>query len=168
MALGILHLGEEALVEELRVAVDGITLSVGGDTWEWLPENGGCFTVKSTYLLLRSLCQPHLSKSPLKLYVYRNLWKSWAPMKVSTLSWQLLLDRLPMKFNLHRRGIIPQVDSPKCVCVCAGVLCGNSSKQALHLFLHCNFVSAVWYEVFHWLVVVQNIPSGSVSLGTRG
>lgn len=38
------------------------------------------------------------------------------------------------------------------------MLCGNSSKQALHLFMHCNFVSAVWYEVFRWLVVVQNIP----------
>lgn len=125
---------------------------------EWLPENGGCFTVKSTYLLLRSLCQPHLSKSPLKLYVYRNLWKSWAPMKVSTLSWQLLLDRLPMKFNLHRRGIIPQVDSKVCVCARVRVYCVGTRLNRLYIFscivilyplfgMKCS-IGLLWFKIF--------------------
>lgn len=92
--------------------------------------------VKSTYLLLRSLSQPHLSKPPSELYAHRNQWKNWAPSKVCAFSWQLLLDRLPTKFNLHRREM-----TPKCV------LCGNSSEKVLHLFLHCDFVSAIWYEV---------------------
>jgi hypothetical protein len=33
------------------------------------------------------------------------VWKSWAPSKVIVFSWQLLLDRIPSRSNLIRRGV---------------------------------------------------------------
>jgi hypothetical protein len=37
-------------------------------------------------------------------------------------------------------------------------VCGAMGESTTHLFLHCNFASAVWYVVCRWLDIVVIIP----------
>ncbi|PNX55553.1 MYB-like transcription factor, partial [Trifolium pratense] len=72
--------------------------------------------------------------------VFKNIWSSPAPSKVITFSWKLLHDRLPSKCNLHRRGVVQNVNNQQCV------WCVDNLESGTHLLLHCNFAKTVWME----------------------
>jgi len=67
------------------------------------------------------------------------------PQKVIVFSWKLLLDRLPTRSNLVRRGVpLPERDL-------GCVSCAVPSESAVHLFIVCPAVLPVWYQVSSWL-----------------
>jgi hypothetical protein len=41
-----------------------------------------------------------------EMKIFSNIWESPAPSKVVAFSWQLLYNRLPLKDNLQRRGVL--------------------------------------------------------------
>jgi hypothetical protein len=71
--------------------------------------------------------------------VCTNLRKSWAPSKVCGFSWLLLLDKIPTMSTLFRRGIIMTSLSIYCL------WCWQLPENLTRLFLHCDFVSRIWY-----------------------
>jgi len=77
---------------------------------------------------------------------------------VIVFSWQLLLDRLPNRSNLIRRGVpLPERDLG---CVSYPV----PSESAVHLFITCPVVLPVWYQVSRWLGWEFVIPRGLAQL----
>lgn len=71
------------------------------------------------------------------------VWKSWAPSKVVVFFWQLLLDKIPTRLNLVRRGVpLPE--------------------EGLG-FLSCPSIFSVWYQVSRWLRWDFVLPFGLVN-----
>ena len=73
---------------------------------------------------------------------------------VSLLVWCFLLNRLPTKDNLVRRGILIPTDGV-CVAGCDDI------ESATHLFLHCNTFNHLWSSVRMWLGI-SSVPSGEL------
>ncbi|GKU99946.1 hypothetical protein SLEP1_g12720 [Rubroshorea leprosula] len=69
------------------------------DTWRWRPDNEGNYTTRSAYEQLAK-------KEESTLLEYKNIWSAQVPSKVAAFSWQMLLDRIPTKANLAKRGIM--------------------------------------------------------------
>lgn len=87
------------------------------DVWVWKADNSKVYSVKSAYSLLLS---HHLFPSDFSGLspLFRNFWVSYAPRKVLTFSWQLILDHVPTRSNLLQRKVI--VDSQLAVCLSRG------------------------------------------------
>jgi hypothetical protein len=131
--------------------LDQATITLDDDRWKWNPGADDGFSVKSTYMFLDHLLLGGTTRSSLETFVFNFIWKSGVPSKVSALSWQVLLDRLPTRHNLWSRGIITVVED-RCP------LCNDEGETAIHLFLHCRFVAGIWYAVLRWLGVFSVIP----------
>jgi hypothetical protein len=88
-------LWETNLITTLVASIEGITLGNVEDDWVWTPEEGGKFSVRSSYRVLESLLLLEEELSALEEGVLVSLWKSPAPSKVVAFSWTLLIDRIP-------------------------------------------------------------------------
>jgi len=69
------------------------------DKWLWMADPQLTFSVKSTYKLLNANNDIGSNR------VFTELWKSKTPNKARVLAWRILLNRLPTKDNLQKRGI---------------------------------------------------------------
>lgn len=72
------------------------------DKWDWSLVPGKGYYVRVAYHSLRLVMQLKILK------YYDTLWKKNAPLKVSSLTWRLLLNQFPARDSLIRYGIIPQ------------------------------------------------------------
>jgi hypothetical protein len=52
------------------------------------------FTVKSLYVALDGMLLVLENLNTSQAFAFKNIWKSTVPSKVSSLAWQLLLDRI--------------------------------------------------------------------------
>lgn len=111
----------------------------------WKAEEGGEFTVKSSYLKLEKLLVLEEGKDLQEKKVFKEIWKSLAPSRVVAFSWKLLLDGISTRRNLARRFALP----PKASIVC--VFYGHDEESSIHLFLHCEVTCAIWREFMTWL-----------------
>jgi hypothetical protein len=109
------------------------------------------FTVKSLYVALDGMLLVLENLNTSQAFAFKNIWKSTVPSKVSSLAWQLLLDRIPTRQNLRRRNVIRSHDA-----YCP--FCALEVESARHLFLHCRFTAAVWYALNRWLEVMIVLP----------
>lgn len=66
------------------------------------------------------------------------------PLKLNLFVWRLLLNRIPTKDNLVRRGIVSTDD---CHCVEG---CGLDEEKN-HLLVRCNHFGRIWNMVAAWL-----------------
>ncbi|KAL8527521.1 hypothetical protein ACS0TY_005387 [Phlomoides rotata] len=82
---------------------------------------------------------------------FELIWKTMAPRKAITSAWRLLHDRLPMRHNLLRRGIIPAAED-----LCP--VCSGKKETAQHLFLHCSAATRLWQHIYDW-IGVKTVPS---------
>ncbi|GAU46303.1 hypothetical protein TSUD_283280 [Trifolium subterraneum] len=95
---------EEEQVAELTELLVGLSLQPGNpDSWRWIPDSLGLFTVKSCYNALLSDCQIEVLDTNV-LNAINQLWKNDVPSKVLVFGWRLLLARLPTRLALNRRG----------------------------------------------------------------
>lgn len=67
---------------------------------------GGEFSVRSTYQLLKTLWLTQDNLIILEEKVFGYLWKIPAPSKVVAFSWMMLLNRLPTRYNLAIRNVL--------------------------------------------------------------
>ncbi|GAU32283.1 hypothetical protein TSUD_63000 [Trifolium subterraneum] len=108
------------------------------DRWLWQldPDNG--YSVRSAYhfLTFQDSVTFHAADG--------LIWHSQVPLKVSTLAWWLLRDRLPTKANLVTRGILPS-EAHFCVSGCGAV------ESAQHLFISCSTFGSLWSMVSFWI-----------------
>ncbi|WJX68394.1 hypothetical protein P8452_52767 [Trifolium repens] len=147
---------EVDLLQELLEVLACVVITDDIDIWIWKPGIDGVHTVRSTYIFLDNLINNRAPRCELDLFAFKFIWKSGVPSKVSALSWQMFLKKIPTRENLRRRGIL-NPDESRCV------FCGLVDESASHLFLHCKFTTEVWYALMRWLGVVLVLPS-SISM----
>ncbi|MCH82386.1 LINE-1 reverse transcriptase like, partial [Trifolium medium] len=121
------------------------------DRWLWLGDGTQGYTVKSAYLRLENMVTNRRTLEPVEEFVFKRLWKCAVPSKVRAFAWQLLLNRVQTKENLFKRKML-QMDQQLCV------LCDRKRETATHLFLHCECVVKIWYEITGWLGFNLIIP----------
>jgi hypothetical protein len=146
-----LFVWEEELLQELMDILVLANITNVNDRWDWKPGNGEGFTVKSTYVFLDLAVPNRVQRSSLESCVFKFIWKSGAPSKVCALAWQLLLDRIPTRYNLCRRGVVSYDES-----LCP--FCGEEVETTCHLFLHCWYTATIWFDIMRWYGVVSVLP----------
>jgi hypothetical protein len=142
---------EEMLYQELLEVVAGVNIHNVEDGWSWNPGGSEGFSVKSTYVFLKSTLFNIVPRSPLESFVFNFIWKSGVPSKVCALAWQVLLDKIPSRENLYRRRVI-SVEEVWYPC------CGSGVESTKHLFLHCKVAASIWYAITRWFGVVAVLP----------
>ncbi|GKV40811.1 hypothetical protein SLEP1_g48412 [Rubroshorea leprosula] len=108
------------------------------DRWEWKHDKDGEYVVKSAYNVLSS------NNGHDKAWIYKRIWSRLVPTKVSAFTWQALQDRIPTKINLFRKGIITDPNQVLCG------LCGESTEDSNHLFIHYRDTCSVWQKCLQW------------------
>jgi len=126
-----LFVWEADLLNQLLLVVVRNTCVARGDAWSWRFSSDGLFSFKSAYSFL--LPRLPASSAPVgeNLQAVSQVWTSGDPSKVIVFSWQLILDRIPTRFNLLRRG----VPLPEGGLGCA--FCEAPTESSVHLFLEC-------------------------------
>src|ERR1044072_215282 len=79
------------------------------DSWIWKSSPDGIFSVKCAY----SLLQGPLDSGDCA--VFKKLWKLNVPLNSILCAWRALLERLPVRANLLRRGIIRSNQEAVCL-----------------------------------------------------
>nr|GEV91183.1 RNA-directed DNA polymerase, eukaryota [Tanacetum cinerariifolium] len=80
----------------------------------------------------------------------KTRWVKYVPIKVNVFAWKVMIDALPTRFNLSRRGIgIQSTSCPICDC-------GVESTE--HLIFRCSLIRQLGRKVLKW----WNIPSVEV------
>jgi len=98
-------------------------------SWRWTPEDDECFFGRLTYDVL------HDNPSFGNTRFFKSLWEVKALPNAQVLVW-MLLDRLPSRLNLSRRGIN--------ITNLFYLLCQLCQEPVQHLFLECEVVFLVW------------------------
>ncbi|PNX71113.1 pantothenate synthetase [Trifolium pratense] len=142
---GLLDISEQQQILELQGILAGFICSVSDpDRWWWLPDSNGLFSVKSCYSFLISSRQVTMLETT-EAEALSRLWKSDVPSKINVFGWRLLLNRLPTRMALHRRGILSNPFELSCV------FCFWHREDGAHLFFSCYFSKVVWRNVLKWL-----------------
>ena len=102
--------------------------------------SSGAFSVKSAYAWLSN------QDSGTRVGIFKMLWQTIATPRAQTTAWRILLDRLPTKNNLIRRGVI--ISSPLCV------FCQATDESTQDLFCECAHTQRVWSLCYKWIGVV--------------
>jgi hypothetical protein len=140
-------LWEQNLIANLLALLEGFALGVENDKWWWTPDDGGTFSVSSSYRVLEGIVLLEDGLNALEERVFCEIWKSPAPTKVIAFSWMTFLDCIPTRSNLVLRRVLTQEDPRNCV------MCGNREETTMHLFLHCEVAWLFWRLFFDWLGV---------------
>ncbi|XP_058782239.1 uncharacterized protein LOC131656564 [Vicia villosa] len=129
---------------EIVALLNNITLTrEEEDSFGWLKNDEGIFTVRSCYSWLTAETALD-SVSPGVLGALSSCWNSAAPLKMQYFGWRLLHDRLPSKDQLFKRGIITEITQLRCV------FC-SFDESAVHLFVSCPFADNIWRKVYDWI-----------------
>jgi len=133
---------ETVMERELVVHISRITMKKEEqDTRVWGNTEQGCFSVKSAYATLAKRGRGH------PVEVFQLLWKAKAFPNVLTTAWRALLDRLPTRECLTRRGVM--LDSNLCV------FCQIKVESCQHLFMECDVVVRVWELCYRWIGILS-------------
>jgi hypothetical protein len=151
----------QALRGEGGFLVGRRTLLVSSVMWSyrWSMTGGGgnqirrvLFSVKSSYSLLFKELNDEVEGSTSEIRVFQQIWRSPAPYKIIALSWQLLHDRISTRDNLARCDILRGENSRTCV------VYTGSMESSTHFFLHYEFASCIWADIFRWLGIIVVMP----------
>ncbi|KAE8734648.1 hypothetical protein F3Y22_tig00000738pilonHSYRG00149 [Hibiscus syriacus] len=120
------------------------------DCWIWSGNGEGCFSAKSCINIF--LDQDGIQQ---KMETWeRHIWAGIAPPRVETFVWQVAHQRVAVKEELLKRGVVG-IDDPLCS------LCGREMESVTHLFLHCEVVWGLWARLLKiWnlsFVIPKNI-----------
>lgn len=103
------------------------------DSWIWLEDDKGKYTVKSAYRLLsRAYVQP---QSMLTGFNWLKLWSLSTPPKVKNFIWRALQNCLPTLKNLRGRHVNVIPTCP---------VCKTEDETLDHIFFHCPFTQRCW------------------------
>ncbi|GJZ46035.1 RNA-directed DNA polymerase, eukaryota, reverse transcriptase zinc-binding domain protein [Tanacetum coccineum] len=82
---------------ELQAKIENVVLSDQGDTWKWSVGSATCFSFAFVRYLIDSKT---LDTTPNATHWFRNI-----PIKGNIFIWRLMLNKLPSRVNLDRKGI---------------------------------------------------------------
>ncbi|KAL4565096.1 hypothetical protein LXL04_029180 [Taraxacum kok-saghyz] len=125
---------ERAAVQQLGNQLSDIVLTDKDDAWCWTGCADGCFSVRSLRSVLVDRLRVNIN-SPFK-------WIAWVPKKVNCFAWRIMLNRIPTKDNLLKRGV--NVGSILCT------VCEQSHEEVDHLLFACKFAKEIWAWLIRW------------------
>ncbi|GKE62814.1 RNA-directed DNA polymerase, eukaryota, reverse transcriptase zinc-binding domain protein, partial [Tanacetum coccineum] len=119
---------------DLKCRIGDVTLSNHNDAWNWSPNTTKGFSVA----LARSLVDSHI----LEVSLIATRWNGCIHIKVNIFLWKLLLNKLPSRINLDRKGIdIPSILCPNCQ---------EDVETVNHIFFTCEMASTLWSMLANW------------------
>lgn len=116
------------------------------DSWYWLLEEEGDFTVKGCYRWLQGE-----NDASYRLF-WNKLWSLQMPHKVTNFIWRVSKGCLPTASALAGKGVSINTRCP---------WCHNAEETDVHVLFSCEFAKTVWYTV-GLSQVVQTIQNESV------
>lgn len=127
--------------------LQGVQLSSSEeDTWTWIWDMTGRFTVKSAYRII--------ADGGIRSTWVRHIWKPISPLKVKVLIWRITLGRLPTSDRLAR--FMEDIHT-----TCA--LCGVEEESLNHLLITCTYTMEVWEAILRkvkiHLLFPQEVPT---------
>nr|GEU56005.1 RNA-directed DNA polymerase, eukaryota [Tanacetum cinerariifolium] len=100
------------------------------------PPRGG---IEEEQLQLLFVTRNFINDSFLPMIVVPTRWIKTIPIKINIFSWELYLDKLPMRLNLS----LPGLDIPSIICP----ICSISMESTLHLFLPSHLARQLMLKV---------------------
>ncbi|KAM0000902.1 putative reverse transcriptase zinc-binding domain-containing protein [Helianthus debilis subsp. tardiflorus] len=119
---------------DLSSLLEKINITENIDTWKWVSDDSGSFSVSGLRRLMRPIPNGNMNQN--------HYWNKWCPLKVNFMTCCLFLNRLPTKEVLLRRNF--QLNNVGCA------FCEEAEESADHLFAACRYVWEIWEEVFKW------------------
>ncbi|KAJ0491418.1 putative reverse transcriptase zinc-binding domain-containing protein [Helianthus annuus] len=119
---------------QLLSDIDEFSWNGGTDKWLWKGDAQGVFSVSKAKQLI--------CKNPQSNQQTQMKWKGWVPLKCKLMVWRALLNRLPSRVELIRRGVVLPNDS----CI----FCNSDQETTLHMFTGCLFAAEVWSRIEFW------------------
>uniref|UniRef100_A0A803NZ33 Reverse transcriptase zinc-binding domain-containing protein n=1 Tax=Cannabis sativa TaxID=3483 RepID=A0A803NZ33_CANSA len=125
--------------------------SIVDDSWYWLAEKNGFYSVRSAYNSLQQL--KHHSDSPEALSFWKILWSLKVPPKAKDLVWRAASNCLASKRNLCIKKVLVDSSCP---------FCGVFAETEWHVLVSCHFawscfgyagLAAVGRDLFSSLLV---------------
>ncbi|XP_071718823.1 uncharacterized protein [Rutidosis leptorrhynchoides] len=123
------------------------------DEWRWSLDSNGIFSVKACSVLLDNIL---LTRDSTPSESLRN---GLIPKKVEVFIWRARLSRIPVRFELDKRGI--DLHSVRCP------ICDGGIETAEHILFSCQVAMEVWSKVLSWwgysstLFVFEDIFKGT-------
>ncbi|XP_058786284.1 uncharacterized protein LOC131660936 [Vicia villosa] len=127
------------------------------DEFKWAGDAEEEFTVKLCAHTIKKRDTENMVGIPVRKTLLA-MWDIKAPSKVKIFAWRLILDRLPTKDQLKKRGIL---DTDRdCCCV----FCSQEEESSKHLFDSCPITRNIWSRVGGWLgnscnLSIEELPS---------
>ncbi|CAJ2650181.1 uncharacterized protein LOC123904681 [Trifolium pratense] len=123
---------ESVFAQDLLLILDQVrSLRTGSDRPRWNLHAAGFFTVKSVYVALQNRSAVR-DIGPTTAKALKCLWLNNVPSKVSIFGWRLLLEKLPTREALYKKGIITNIHERCCV------FCYNEVEDTQHIFFKCT------------------------------
>ncbi|GKV23017.1 hypothetical protein SLEP1_g32806 [Rubroshorea leprosula] len=124
---------------KLQGILDNVKITPGRpDKWQWIHSSDGLYSTKMAYW---KLTKERTGSKEAKMS--KRIWNPMLPSKIAAFNWRVILDRIPTKANLHRRGIIKNIEEAKCgIC--------EEYEDASHLFLKCKISKWIWKACSRW------------------
>jgi len=133
---------EKHLEAQLMETISSVKwIMEGNDRLKWVDNDQQEYFVKSGYRVLNKEELMQMSEE------FQVLWSLIITPSVAVCAWRLLLDRLPTRDNLARRGM--QLTSVRCP------MCQEGEETAQHLFTTCKVAQKVCDLYERW---VGNVP----------
>ena len=119
------------------------------DVQVWGKEEPDLFPVNSAYeCLAKQSCGTQSD-------VFNLLWKTKAFTNVIVTAWRVLLDRIPTRVSLSRRGVMMEST------ICA--MCQLKEESCQHIFLESKFAQWVWSLCFK-LIGISFVQQNDLNL----
>ncbi|GKU94430.1 hypothetical protein SLEP1_g7926 [Rubroshorea leprosula] len=140
---------EEDAAMEIYRTIEDVKISPGRlDKWEWIHSKDGQYSTTTAYSVLT---KERRGLDGAK--IFKRVWNPIFPSKIATFNWKVVLDRIPMKLNLFKRGIIKDMREGKCT------LCEVQDEDTNHLFLNCKIARWLWSACARWWGITITIDN---------
>ena len=128
---------------ELLDLIQHVHVSHHLDKFWWGLDNTGEFSVSG--------CRKQIDSLKLVGGAVATTWYKTLPRRVNIFLWRCVLDRLPTRFNLSKRGMeLSDIGCPNC---CSG------GETLTHLIFMCGLAREVWAKVARWCGLVWSTSS---------
>nr|GEZ28339.1 RNA-directed DNA polymerase, eukaryota, reverse transcriptase zinc-binding domain protein [Tanacetum cinerariifolium] len=125
---------EASQFKDLRLLIELVVLNSHQDTWTWSLGVLKGYTVASVC----SLIDLHFIGTNLNA----TCWNRSIPIKVNVFMWRAMLNKLPTRVNLDRKGI--EFDSLLCP------ICHEDVETVNHIFFTCDLAKVLWALLAKW------------------
>lgn len=100
---------ELELLNSLQATIANVKICQNSeDSWSWKLENSEKYSARSAYAALSEIdSQPENE-------LFKIIWCNKAPLKLTSFSWKVILDRIQTRIKLLSRHIIPLMSSTLC------------------------------------------------------